>query len=135
MSFFSRKGQRFQPPFSGEQPFAPTKESHNRLKLSSRDEPARDLSHSLPSLPLGLLLNGTPSSFSRSATSSGKTGTDKSLHVCPGFRVSCPEQATASPTTSSVSPSAYCQAEPRAPSQDRLQVLRQTTAFQKTCFP
>ena len=37
LSPFSRKRQRFQPgSFSGEQPFAPTRELHNHLKLSSR---------------------------------------------------------------------------------------------------
>ena len=36
-SHFSRKRQRFQPgPFSGERPFAPTRELHNHLKSSSR---------------------------------------------------------------------------------------------------
>ena len=33
---------------TGEQPFAPTKESHNRLTLSSRNDPARDLVLLLP---------------------------------------------------------------------------------------
>jgi len=42
--YFPRKRQRFQPgPFSGERPFAPTRELHNRLTLSSRSAPVRDL--------------------------------------------------------------------------------------------